>query len=277
MLIAQITDFHIRPRGTLAYGAIDTNAMLRNVVAAIGALDPLPDCVLATGDLADCGLADEYREIDAVLATLPMPVYVIPGNHDRRDVMRDTLGGRHAYLRRHADFLQYVIDDFPVRLIALDTVVGGEHGGLVCDAREAWLAQALEDGHGKPALVFMHHPPFRTGVAAMDPMMCRTSPGFARLIGRHPEIERIVAGHYHRPIVVRYAGTIGFVAPSTAHQVALDLRDGEPTRWVLEPPGIALHHYQPSTGVVSHVVPVGEFGPIHDFELPDDYPGRASA
>ena len=63
MIIAQITDLHVRPRGVLAYGSVDTNAMLRRAVAAIAALDPAPDGVIASGDLADCGLEDEYREI----------------------------------------------------------------------------------------------------------------------------------------------------------------------------------------------------------------------
>ena len=275
MMIAQITDFHVRPPGVLAYGGIDTNAMLRAAVAAIAALDPAPDCVIATGDLTDCGLPDEYREIGDALAALPMPAFVIPGNHDRRDVMRSSLAGRHPYLTQDPSFLQYVVDDFPVRMIALDTVVAGQHGGEICVAREAWFARALANGNGQPTLVFMHHPPFATGVAAMDPMMCRTSPSFAKLVARHPEIERIVTGHYHRPIVVRWAGTIGFVAPSTAHQVALDLREGQPTRLVLEPPGLALHVYRPGIGIVSHVVPIGNFGPIRDFELPAEYPGQA--
>ena len=74
MIIAQITDFHVRPSGVLAYGGIDTNAMLRNAVAVIASLDPAPDCVIATGDLADCGLQDEYQEIANVLAQLAMPV-----------------------------------------------------------------------------------------------------------------------------------------------------------------------------------------------------------
>jgi 3',5'-cyclic AMP phosphodiesterase CpdA len=275
MIIAQITDFHVRPPGVSAYGGIDTNGMLQHAVAAIAALDPAPDCVLATGDLTDCGLPDEYREVGAALAELPMPVFLIPGNHDRRDVMRACLADRHPYLEQDAAFLHYAIDDFPVRLIGLDTVVAGEHGGEMCSAREAWLARTLAAGGGKPTLVFMHHPPFRTGVSAMDPMMCRTAPTFAPLIARHPEIERIVTGHYHRPIVVRYAGTIGFVAPSTAHQVALDMREGEPTRLVLEPPGLAIHVFRAGIGIISHVVPIGDFGPIRDFELSPDYPGQA--
>ncbi|HKH34003.1 MAG TPA: hypothetical protein VKA80_07550 [Beijerinckiaceae bacterium] len=74
---------------------------------------------------------------------------------------------------------------------------------------------------------------------------------------------------------MRFAGTIGFVAPGTAHQVALDLRPGEPNRFVLEPPGFALHVWTPETGVVSHVQPIGDFGLPMDLTLDADYPGRA--
>ena len=105
-------------------------------------------------------------------------------------------------------------------------------------------------------------------------MMCKTASSFADLIARHPEIERIATGHYHRPIVARWAGTIGFVAPSTAHQVVLDLRESEPTRWAFEPPGFALHVYRDGVGMVSHVVPIGDFGPAREFELPSEYPGQ---
>ena len=274
MIIAQITDFHARPPGVRAYGGVDTNAMLRNAVAAIAALDPAPDCVIATGDLADCGLADEYDEIADALAQLPMPVFVIPGNHDRRETLRSSLVARHRYLEQDSEFINYVVDDFSVRLIALDTVVAGETRGEICAAREAWFARALERGNRKPTLVFMHHPPFRTGVPALDPMMCKTSATFAQLIARHPEIERVAAGHYHRPIVVRWAGTIGFVAPSTAHQVALDLRDDASARLIEEPPGFALHVYRDGIGIASHVAPIGDYGRPRDFELPADYPGQ---
>jgi 3',5'-cyclic-AMP phosphodiesterase len=275
MIIAQISDFHVRPPGKRAYGGIATNAMLRAAVGRIAALDPAPDCVICTGDLTDCGLPEEYAEVADALAALPMPAYLIPGNHDRREVLRETLAPTHRYLTQDAEFLHYVVDDFPVRLIALDTVVPGSHSGEICARREAWLARALDKGNGKPTLVFMHHPPFRTGVTAMDAMMCRTSGSFGELIARHPNIERVVAGHYHRPIVVRWAGTIGFVAPSTAHQVALDLRETEPTRLVMEPPGLALHVYREGVGMASHVVPIGDFGPVRDFELDPDYPRRA--
>ena len=85
MIIAQLSDFHARPHGRPAYGIVDTNAAIAGAVDAVLALDPLPDCVLVTGDLTDCGLLEEYGIVREALRRLPMPVYVLPGNHDRRE------------------------------------------------------------------------------------------------------------------------------------------------------------------------------------------------
>lgn len=274
MIVAQISDLHARPDGVRAYAGIDTNAMLRDAVAAIARFDPLPDCVIATGDLTDCGLPEEYRQVSEALAQLALPVFVIPGNHDRREVMRDCLAARHPYLAQNSRFLHYVIDDYPVRLIALDTVVAGESHGEICAEREAWLSQRLAEGDGRPTLLFMHHPPFRTGLPAMDAIMCRTSETFAQLIGRHREIERVVAGHCHRPVMVPWAGTLGFVAPSTAHQVVLDFTSEDDNRFIHEPPGFALHVHTPGVGIVTHVSIIGDYGPVHRFAPAPEYPGR---
>ena len=40
-------------------------------------------------------------------------------------------------------FLQYAIEDYPVRLVALDTLIPGEAGGLLCSARLAWVDHVL--------------------------------------------------------------------------------------------------------------------------------------
>jgi len=87
MMIAQITDMHIKPQGVLAYGRLDTAPYLRRAVAHLLALKPRPDVVLATGDLVDGGLPEEYRRLHDLLAPLSMPVYLIPGNHDNRDAL----------------------------------------------------------------------------------------------------------------------------------------------------------------------------------------------
>jgi len=273
MIIAQLSDFHARPHGRPAYGVVDTNAAIARAVDEVLALEPAPDCVLVTGDLSDCGLAEEYGIVRDALRRLPMPVYVVPGNHDRREALAAALGEEYAYLPK-AGFQHYTVDDFPVRLIGLDTVIAGEDGGEICAEREAWLSQRLREGQGRPTVIFMHHPPFAVGVDGMDIMPCRVSPGFVDLLARCPEIERVLCGHYHRPIQRRFAGTIGYVAPGTAHQVALDLRPGTENQFVMEPPALAIHVWTPETGVVSHLQPIGDYGPRRPFVLDPAYPGK---
>ena len=91
MLIAQISDMHVKPPGELLYKRIDTTGFLERAVAHVMALDPKPDVVLATGDLVDGGKPEEYVLLRRLLAPLSMPVYLIPGNHDARDAMREVI------------------------------------------------------------------------------------------------------------------------------------------------------------------------------------------
>ena len=257
MLIAQITDTHIKPDGVLANRRVDTAAFLARAVDHILHLDPRPDAVLATGDLVDAGTIDEYERLQRLLAPLPMPVYLSPGNHDDRDALRRVFAD-HAYLPR-AGFIQYVVDAGPLRMIALDTLLPGSAGGLMDAERIAWLDARLAEAPTKPTLIFMHHPPFKTGIAYMDTIGLDGADALADVVRRHPQVERVVCGHLHRPIQARWAGTVAATAPSTAHQVVLDVREDADLGFTLEPPGYALHLWREGLGLVSHIATVGDY------------------
>ena len=257
MLIAQITDTHIKPHGALAYGRVDTAPYLARAVAHLLALRPRPDVVLATGDLVDGGRPDEYRRLRYLLAPLAMPVYLIPGNHDEREALAAAFPD-HAYLPRGGRFMQYVVEGHPVRLIALDTLVPGQVGGRLCAERLGWLAARLEEAPARPTVIFMHHPPFTTGIARMDEHGLANAAELADVVARHRQVLRIVCGHLHRPIQALVGGTLATTAPSTAHQVALDLED-EPLAFTMEPPACHLHVWSPATGLVTHTSYIGEF------------------
>ena len=276
MLIAQITDMHVRPRGTRAYGRVDTNAMLEAAVATIEALPRKPDLVIASGDLTDCGLAEEYRMLREILSPLSMPFYLVPGNHDRRAELFAEFG-RDGYMRNDDGFLHYMVDGHEVRLIGLDSIVPGEGYGEMCANRLYWLEGKLAQQRQRPTLVFMHHPPFGTGLVDMDRINCRNGKAMAAMLRRFDHVERVVCGHHHRPIIVRWAGTIGSVAPSTAHQVTLDLvADGSPATFMMEPPGFHLHVWTKETGIVTHSVAVGPYAGPFPFILDADYPGHGT-
>ncbi len=266
MIIAQITDTHIRIPGKLAYRRVDTAKYLAEAVAHLNALDPLPDLVAMTGDLVDFAKPEEYAHLAALIAPLKVPVYLVPGNHDGRDELRQAFPA-HRYLPRDG-FLQYTVEDWPVRLVAMDTLIPGEGGGELCDVRLAWLEKTLAAQPKRPTVVMMHHPPFRTGIDFMDGHGLKNREGFAAVIARHPQVERIVAGHLHRSIQCRVGGTFASTCPSPAHQIHLDLRADAPLGFAMEPPGYQLHVWYPQTGLVTHTAVIGRFDGPYPFREP---------
>lgn len=71
ILIAQISDLHIKAPAELAYGKVDTAAALIRCVAALNALAPRPHLVVISGDLVDSPSAEEYAHLERLLAPLP--------------------------------------------------------------------------------------------------------------------------------------------------------------------------------------------------------------
>ncbi len=272
--VVQLSDLHVRPRGVAAYRVVETNVLTERALRAVAALTPAPDAIILTGDLTDCGLEGEYALLREMLARLArVPVHVIPGNHDRREVLLRELPGTPS-----ADgFVQYAVDDLPLRLVMLDTVVPGAGHGELCDRRLAWLDRTLARAPEKPTLIGMHHPPFACGIAHMDAIALREPERLAAVLARHPQVERVVCGHHHRPVFARIGTAIASICPSVAHQVELDLSPEAPSAFVLEPPAYQIHRWRPDTGVVTHTACVeGHPGPFPFLSDPD-YPGRVPA
>jgi hypothetical protein len=92
----------------------------------------------------------------------------------------------------------------------------------------------------------------------MDAMMLEDGEALAAVIERHPQVERVLCGHVHRTVPCRFAGTLGLIAPATAHAVQLTLT-GRPARWIMEPPGVLLHEWLDGQGLISHLDFIGQF------------------
>ena len=261
MLIAQITDTHISTPGSANDRHFRTPEHLERAVAHLNRLSPRPDVVLATGDLVERGEPEEYARLRSIVDRLAMPLYVIPGNHDARGPLAHAFADR-GYLPQDGEFLHYTVETWPVRLIALDTHVPGASGGRLCAERLGWLNARLGEAPARPTLVFMHHPPFVTGMQAMDAMGLEGKAELADVIRGHPQVERVICGHVHRPMTRRFAGTVAITCPATAHQLALDLAPAHRLAVVMEPPACMLHQWLGAeSGLVSHVSIIGDERP----------------
>lgn len=277
MLIAQLTDLHVRPVGKAANRVVETNTFAERALRAVAALEPLPDVVVITGDLTECGLPAEYANLARMLRQyLAMPVLVIPGNHDRRGALRDGLAHLPG-VTADPRFVQYAVEGHPVRLVMLDTLVPEAGHGELCAERLQFLDRTLAAAPEQPTIVAMHHPPFECGIAHMDRINLRNAAEFTGVIARNRQVERIICGHVHRPVVTRLAHAIASIGPSVAHQVELSFDAHDPGAFVFEPPAFQLHRWTPAGGIVSHTVLVDRFPGPFPFMNDAEYPGTAGS
>lgn len=253
VLIAQITDTHI---GFDRDNPEEANLHRLNQVLARLAEGPnRPDLLLLTGDLTEFGDAASYARLAEALQGCPFPVRLMVGNHDERAPLLaafpDTPSDDHG-------FIQYPVALGGLRLLVLDTLYPGRHGGAFCEARAAWLAAQLAAHPDVPTVIAMHHPPFAAGIAWLDSgedeeWIAR----FAAAIAGHGQVRAIIAGHLHRTIHTLWNGVALTVCASSAPTVALDLSpldpdhpDGRPMI-VDEPAGYALHYWD-GQRLISH-------------------------
>jgi 3',5'-cyclic-AMP phosphodiesterase len=266
VLIAQISDLHIKPPGSLAYGRVDTAAALERCVAALNAFRPKPDFVVISGDLADTPTAEEYEYLKRLLAALKLPFAGIPGNHDSRDMMRAAFPqGPYAFA---SGPLNQRIEIGGLDLLLLDSSVHGKpHGELEAPTMQ-WLDTTLGSAPDRPALLFLHHPPFTTGIWHMDRQNLLNAAELAAVIRRHPRVQLIAAGHVHRATLTMFAGVPATICPAPNHAVDLDLAELREPSFKVEPPAFHLHAWFPGEGfgsVVTHQVPIGDFDGPHPF------------
>lgn len=268
LAIAHLTDLHLRPPGIKTLGRIDADGFAARAIDAVIAKHHADlGAVIVSGDLSDLGEEDAYQRAVMLLSRFEVPVFVVPGNHDRTErlyeafiafpgVAERPVAGKVCHSR--------VIDG--LRLVMLDTSVDGldtgEHFGRFGDAQLAFLDDVLSDG--LPALVAMHHPPFWCGIGSMDAVAVVDVEPFAEIVARRGNVRRIVAGHVHRTIVSEVAGVPAMAIPGTAHQVELTLKVGAAPRLVMEPPAYGLHLFD-GENLVSHVAYCNDYGPSERF------------
>lgn len=265
VLIAQITDTHV---GFEPEAGDEEFNFLRFCMAIDHLLEQnvRPDLLVLTGDIADKGRPDSYERIKGPLSRCNFPVHVMTGNHDNRDNLLAAfpncptipgVGGKR--------YVQYALHAGSLRIVCLDTLQHGRHGGAFCEARADWLSSELSAHSATPTLIMMHHPPIVAGIDWMDPRPHEAwLKRFAGAIEGHDQIVGITCGHLHRTVASTLGSVPVNVTSAVAPAVSLDLRpvdfhkaDG---RGIVdgEPPAYALHRWKDEK-LVTHYQPVGDW------------------
>jgi Icc protein len=221
-----LTDTHFVARGRKIYG-LDPAERLAAAIEQINRDHPDIAFVIVTGDLAHWGEDPAYENLAAELKHLVAPTILLMGNHDKRDAF-----GRHfPGVARDADgFVQSMQVFDAATVVTLDTLneAAPNHEGLLCEARLAFLENALLAAPAdRPLLLFQHHPPFDSGLRYMDTIRLANPEAEWDVIARTRVPDYLFMGHLHRPIAGVWRGIPFHIQRALAHQVAFDLETAD--------------------------------------------------
>jgi len=252
MIVAQISDTH------LALDGADSDRRIRDfalTITDINALDPTPDVIVHTGDIVHNGRPEEYAQAVAILEKARAPVYVLAGNKDDRANLRAAFSAR-GYLTPDSDCIDYAIDDYPVRLIALDTLSSTSNRGDFSSEQVGRLIDFIDAETKKPIAAFTHHPPFEVTVGP-DRLHFENPETMSRLRRALQHSGRVIAvfsGHVHRAA----EGRVGSIPATVVPCIATTLRKGDYPPHMTVRPVYQIHRFDSVWGFATETRIVGE-------------------
>lgn len=246
-MLLQISDTHILPSNLLMSNKLETSEPMARLVEHLKDSKPRfeqLDGVIVTGDLSEDGSAESYARFKVLLAPLALPTFVIPGNHDKREALRnafieDGYFPESGKLNWHQKFGH-------VNVIGLDSLIEGEGSGALDDDTLDFLDKTLRQIGGEPILLAMHHPPFKTGIAFMDQIGIKSTTRLLKILELYEGEIRIICGHVHSTMISCVAGCIAISAPSSCSTFAFDTRQDAPVGFFDEGDGALVHRWDKS-------------------------------
>ncbi len=194
-----VGDLHLTRAG-------ETNHRDFKKIVSLAAALPLDavDFVLLPGDNADDGAPEQYEVARDVLKDLPLPVHVLPGDHD---VASGSMDAFHLVLGARG--LPYAVTVKGHRCLFLDVVSEGSGGPdfRVGQMQRDWCTRELAEAaaSGEAAVVFMHTYPadLREGAAELSALIAAAN------------VACVAMGHTHYNEVANDGRTVFMATRST--------------------------------------------------------------
>jgi Icc protein len=171
------------------------------------------DLVVVTGDLVQDDSAGAYEHFCQLLASLQLPVYCVPGNHDVRALMRDALAEPPFHYCASAESGNWLIT-------GIDSCVTNHAGGHVEAAELARLDNEIASSRAENVMVCLHHPPVQMGSKWLDTVGMDNGAEFLERIAASGKVRLAIFGHVHQPYDAEHGGVSIVATPSTCRQFA---------------------------------------------------------
>jgi 3',5'-cyclic AMP phosphodiesterase CpdA len=215
-VIAHVSDTHLLAGDARQYGAIDTVERLAQALDRVARIDPPPQALVFTGDLADLGEPAAYRRLRELVEPLAerigAQVVWCMGNHDERAAYSRELFGAES----DAD-QDRVYDVAGLRVLSLDTSVPGWHHGEITDDQLAWLRDVLATPAEHGTVLALHHPPIPSPMCPVAEVIELLDTDRLAAVVEGSDVRAILGGHYHFSSHSTFAGVPVSVAAATCY------------------------------------------------------------
>jgi Icc protein len=215
MRIVHLADLHLTSSPSKPTHGVNPYSHLAAAVAAIRKQAPAPDLIVLGGDLTEDGEHANYQALLDLFKDLKVPVHTVLGNHDSLVGFRKTVQPT-----RGPDFPGYYSFDLQgVHFVMLYTACTGKEFGRLEEKQLLWLNEDLHRNSQKQVLVFLHHPPFDTGVGWLDKLKLANADGFWEIIPPYSRnILGVFAAHLHLQHTCLYRGVVAATCPAVSFQ-----------------------------------------------------------
>ena len=229
-----VADTHVNEEERMSTSPYETNHLsnprARHVFGEIAAMRPAPRFVVHLGDIVHpMPSLPQFHEAVAhfksIAARLPVPLHVIPGNHDVGDKTVDWMPAEQvcdAFLDVYRDVFgadYHAFDEGGVRFVMMNSLL--LNSGLADEPRQrAWLERQVDTAGGLRVFLFMHYPPYLHRPDEAGNYDNVDEPARSWLLDqiRKPAVEAVFAGHVHNFWYDRPGGAEMYLLPSTSFQ-----------------------------------------------------------
>ena len=259
-----LSDLHVVAEGTTSSGVLDTRSVLSStidhIIEMLPGLSPI-GAVLVSGDISDDGTQCSYEFARAQLDRLGLPIFSVPGNHDKRSIFREVFCDFMTLPKSGS--INWEAEIAGTQVIGLDTLVEGSGSGAVDENGLALLTSTLAHSNKSPTVVLMHHPPFLTGIKFMDAIGLTNIGAMTAALATENRSLIVLAGHVHGVHHCQLSGHPVVTAPSICSAFALNRQPDAFVGFFESPTGFAVL----DTGAGYHwsAVPTSYFGGPHAF------------
>lgn len=249
--VIQFTDTHLYKDPAERMRGVDTYETFRETARLAFSKEGKPDFVLLTGDISMDETAESYDRVREIVEPLGVPIYFLPGNHDRFDIMQQRfLSHRqdlnqarnqdHRQSQQHDEFQTqpgsqrhdpHIASTEPTNIqpdrsfvkenwlfILLNSVVPGKVEGRLSEEELARLDAELREHGDKHALVCMHHNITPISLDPTTDMGVQNVPDFYDVIDRHKNVKGVLWGHVHGDYFIKRFDVPYMATPSTCVQ-----------------------------------------------------------